>query len=311
MAVYETYSKRQKCLRGEFNDVYQHDKIPQKLRVQICNIYDSLFDYNAARMNAICDEVHYIIVNEDGKDRLEFERQDIEVDSNKSSIATVLISFAKRFADTDSFLTILELIVGFIYEQQECGNFSNLDLDEVIEEINIRFRESAVGYHIEPESLTIVRIDSNLVHSEVMQPVLGLLNSDPLYAGALHEFMTAHEHYRYGRYREAISNCGNSFESIMKAIHEKRGWNYEKGKATASPLIDSCAENGLFPSFQKEQLNQLKCLLRCGVPNIRNKVGSHGVGTDVTEVPEHLVSYMIHLMATNLLFLANAEKVLD
>lgn len=97
----------------------------------------------------------------------------------------------------------------------------------------------------------------------------------------------------------------------MKAIHEKRGWNYEKGKATASPLIDSCAENGLFPSFQKEQLNQLKCLLRCGVPNIRNKVGSHGVGTDVTEVPEHLVSYMIHLTATNLLFLANAEKVLD
>ncbi|EPO6927140.1 DUF7014 domain-containing protein [Escherichia coli] len=49
-------------------------------------------------------------------------------------------------------------------------------------------------------------------------------------------------------------------------------------------------------------------MLETGIPTIRNKNAGHGQGADIKEVPEELVSYMLHLTATNLLFLLKCEK---
>ncbi len=311
MAVYEIYSKRQKRLRGEFNDVYQYEDIPSKLRVQVCKIYNSFFSYNPQLMNLSCEAIYEILTTEYGVDSLNYSHQDINVHCNKSAKSQRLISFAKQYAEKDCFLDVLELLITFTSEQKELGSYSGLDLYEVIEEINIRFRENAVGYQLDSASLTIIRVDSQFVHSEVVKPTLTLLNADPAYAGALDEFMLAHEHYRHQNFKDAILNCGKSFESMLKAIHEKRGWTYDKNKDTANKLILSCVEKGLFPSFQQDQIMQVGKILECGVPTIRNKTAGHGQGSEVTEVPEHLVSYMIHLTATNLLFLAKADESLS
>lgn len=309
MAVHDIFSKRQKRLRGEFSDVYQYNDIPPKLRFQIVGIYKNIFDTNYQMMNDIYTFVKNALESEYGR-LLEYNSNEISYYGNKSRETQILLSFAGDYSNTEEFLDVLEVTIGRIVEIRKRIQMG-FKMSGLIDEINTRFKENAVGYQLDPDSLKIIRVDSQFIHSEVVKPTLTLLNSDPAYAGALDEFMLAHEHYRHRNFKDAIVNCGKSFESILKAIHEKRGWTYAKGKATASPLILSCVDKGLFPSYQQEQLIQLSSVLKSGVPTIRNNAGGHGDGLEVIDVPEHFVSYMIHLTATNLLFLANAEKNLQ
>ncbi|HDX8431732.1 TPA: hypothetical protein RQN22_001808 [Aeromonas dhakensis] len=310
MPVYEIYSKRQKRLRGEFNDVYQYEDIPSKLRVQISKIYDDVFNAHRLLMDRIFHAIHDILSREYGVDSLNCDHRAISSYSEKSRETQILLSFSKSESNTECFLDVLELIMEAVNNAVGQGSI-RFDIQKAIEEINIRFRENAVGYQLDSDSLRIIRVDSQFVHSEVVKPTLNLLNADPAYAGALDEFMLAHEHYRHQNFKDAILNCGKSFESMLKAIHEKHGWTYDKHKDTANKLILSCVEKGLFPSFQQDQLMQVGKILECGVPTIRNKTASHGQGLEVIEVPEHLVSYMIHLTATNLLFLAKSDEILS
>ncbi|QNF18495.1 hypothetical protein FT669_18030 [Aeromonas jandaei] len=309
MAVYEIYSKRQKRLRGEFSDVYQYDEIPLKLRVQISKIYDDIFNAHRSYMNREFKVIHDILTREYGIDSLKYNPRAIESRSEKSLHSQILLYFSKSESNTECFLDVLELIAETARDAVE-QHMMLFDIKSAIEEVNIRFKENAVGYQLDPDSLKIIRVDSQFVHSEVVKPALTLLNANAGYVGTLDEFMLAHEHYRHRNFKDAILNCGKSFESMLKAIHEKRGWAYDMHRDTANKLILSCVEKGLFPSFQQDQLIQVGKILECGVPTIRNKTAGHGQGPEVIEVPEHLVSYMIHLTATNLLFLANAEKAL-
>ncbi|HAX5771969.1 TPA: hypothetical protein JTW80_004632, partial [Escherichia coli] len=176
--------------------------------------------------------------------------------------------------------------------------------DAVIE-LNERFREHGVGYQFESEE--IIRIDSQLIHADVVKPTLILLSGEPLFEGANDEFLAAHEHYRHKRYKECLNDCLKSFESIMKAIHDKNNWKYSPND-TASKLINSCLSQNLIPAYLQSQFTSLKTMLETGIPTIRNKNAGHGQGADIKEVPEELVSYMLHLTATNLLFLLKCEK---
>lgn len=177
--------------------------------------------------------------------------------------------------------------------------------DEAIAELNERFREHGVGYQF--ESGEIIRIDSQMIHSEVVKPALIILGGEPLFNGANEEFLAAHEHYRHKRYKECLNDCLKSFESLMKAIHVKRKWPYNPHD-TASKLITSCLSHDLIPSYLQSQFTSLKTMLESGVPTIRNKNSGHGQGVDVLSVHEDMASYMLHLTATNLLFLARCEK---
>ena len=172
------------------------------------------------------------------------------------------------------------------------------------EELNDRFKEHGVGYQF--ANGKIIRTDSELIHSEVVKPALMLLNQKH-YAGAQAEFLKAHEHYRKGNAKEALSECLKAFESVMKAICDKRGWQYS-ANATARPLIQTCFDNGLIPPFWESHYSSLRNLLESGVPTGRNKVSGHGQGTTPTTVPDHLVAYMLHMTASAIVFLAEAEK---
>ncbi|HCZ8414366.1 TPA: hypothetical protein O4D25_003319, partial [Proteus mirabilis] len=121
------------------------------------------------------------------------------------------------------------------------------------------------------------------------------------------EYLSAHEHYRHERYKECLTDCCKSFESMLKAIHEINDWEYKKSDS-ASKLIKSCFDNELIPSYIQSQFTSLKTMLESGVPTIRNNISGHGQGTENKEVNEELVSYMLHLTATNLLFLADSQK---
>ncbi len=166
--------------------------------------------------------------------------------------------------------------------------------------------EHRIGYQL--ESGKIIRIDSKFMHSEVVKPALTVL-ADNMYKGANDEFLKAHEHYRHGRYKECLNECLKSFESTMKAIYTKRGWSYNE-KDTAHRLIGICFQNKLIPDYLQSKFNSLQSSLESGIPTVRNRTSAHGQGSEISEVPSYLASYLLHLTATTILLLADAEKAL-
>ncbi len=95
----------------------------------------------------------------------------------------------------------------------------------------------------------------------------------------------------------------------MKAICTKFNWDYNKTD-NASKLIDICFQNNLIPVYLKSKFTALQSSLRNGIPTVRNKEAAHGQGNEISEVPSYLASYLLHLTATTILFLADAEKAL-
>ena len=146
------------------------------------------------------------------------------------------------------------------------------------------------------------------MHSEAIKPAIRLLYKKR-YAGAQQEFLKAHQHYRRGETKEALNDCLKTLESLMKAICDKRRWSYPSN-ATAKALIDVCFENELIPKFWESQYSALRTLLESGVPTGRNKLSAHGQGTAPVEVPGHIAAYMLHMTASAIVFLAEAEAQL-
>jgi len=183
----------------------------------------------------------------------------------------------------------------------------NDNKSEIISSINRIFYKFGLGYQfIENE---IIRIDSELIHIEAVKPALRLLN-ETNYKGAQEEFLSAYEHYRHGKNKEALNDCLKTFESTMKAIISKQGWEVQEN-ANANKLIQVCFDNNLIPSFWQTQISSLKSMLESSVPTGRNKLSGHGQGVEVKKVPDHLVAYMLHMTASTLVFLTTAEKELD
>ena len=199
--------------------------------------------------------------------------------------------------------TIDAIEISFLY-LESLYKHAPSEIEDYIKELNYRFREHGVGYQY--TNGKIIRIDSHLIHSEVVKPALALLNQKH-YAGAQEEFLKAYEHYRKGNAKEALSECLKAFESVMKAICDKRGWGYNS-TAQAKHLIQACLDNGLIPPFWESHYSSLRSLLESSVPTGRNKLSGHGQGTTPTTVPDHLVAYMLHMTASAIVFLAEADR---
>jgi hypothetical protein len=303
MAIFDLYSKRQKRLRGEVTDVYKYTELPQGLKVQIIHIieeaigedhggYSSAGELYKNIKNALCREYGVFQLKEHAR-------------TNFSEIYDYFLAII----DIEKTLDIIELSFKYIdYEvRNNYWHYSgdNNTADDAINELNIRFKEAGVGYQF--ESGEIIKIDSQFLHAEAVKPTLKILGKGSHYQGVNDEFLSAHEHYRHQKYKECLNDCLKSFESIMKAIHTKRGWEFNQND-TSKKLINSCMVNGLIPEYMQSEFSSLRALLESGIPTIRNKEGGHGQGHDVTNVPEHLASYALHLTASTLLFLAKCDE---
>jgi hypothetical protein len=182
-----------------------------------------------------------------------------------------------------------------------------MSTDAAIEELNERFRWHGIGYQY--ESGLIIRVDSQFLHAETVKPALALLSSED-YAGANEEFLKAFEHYRHGRTKECLNECLKAFESTMKAICAKRKWPFNKSD-TAKTLIGVCFQQNLIPDLIQSHISAFRSTLESGIPTVRNKLSGHGQGATVVEVPSYYASYMLHLTATTIQLLVEAEKELS
>lgn len=310
MAVVDLYSKRSRRSRGEFPDVYQYSDLPGSLRTQIVQIWiDVLGNLQDSRYLGKEPSAWSYIVNTLRREYGVFNLCSRSYGGGDNPVSE-LCDFLLAEKDVEKALDAIELAFRVIDRITRSWDYLHRrDADErasqAIDELNTRFREHSVGFEYVSEE--IIRKDSQLLHEEAVKPALRLLQQGA-YRGPEEEFLLAHSHYRQGNNKEALNECLKAFESMMKAICDKRGWKYADN-ATASKLIQVLFDQELIPAFWQQSFTSLRSSLESSVPTGRNKLAGHGQGTEPTQVPNHLTAYMLHMTAASLVFLAEAEAL--
>jgi hypothetical protein len=298
--MWDTFSRRQKRLSGEFTDVFTYDEIPSPLRVQICNIWKECFGYpSVVRVvdrveNPAYIELHQGMANELGM---------VSFPANVDHVTAIFDFFLNR-ANTEQALDMIDMSLQYALHVHNDRGWRDMYYVkilpfEAIEQLNARFLQHGVGYSfISGTSPQLIRKDNEHLHQEAVLPALHLLHEQG-FAGADAEYREAHEHYRHGRYKECLVECNKAFESTMKTICSKKKWGC-KETDTASALINTCLENGLLPSFMKSHLG--------AIPTVRNKLGGHGQGEQPKEVQQFFAEYLLHETAVTIVLLVEAYK---
>ncbi len=315
MPVFDLFSYRKRLAEGARPDVFVYDTLPHPLRVQIVRIMQdaigqfhvdssySLIGLGAFQNNEGWRFIHDMVAREHGvfqlADAIKIDARCANFLLNCDSVdrALDLVEFSFRYIDE----TVREFDK---YDRLKRG--IKVTASDAIAELNERFRRAGVGYQFEEGR--IFRVDSELIHSEVVRPALRYLHQEG-FEGPRDEFIRAHKHYRAGEMQDAITDANNAFESTLKAICDQKGWSYSKGDR-ASDLLNIVRRNGLLPSYLDRSFDQLIATLKSGLPEVRNEEGAHGQGATPRETPNYVAAYALHLAAANILFLAEAHKAM-
>jgi hypothetical protein len=316
MPIYETFSKRQQKLKNQgMPTLYQFDILPNPFRIQVIHIWHSALGSGEENMKTnqfspaltpfefAWRLIHDTIAREIGVFSLgpgnspQFMKCEYFLLNTDIEGALDIIELSFRVIDTTMRSRSLDFMDRIKVSQEP---------DDAILELNHRFLEHGIGYQFMGGQL--VRVDSQYIHSQVVEPALLLLHAQG-FQGPEDEFVRAHEHYRHGKNKEAIVEALKAFESTMKAICDERQWQYSS-TGTAKDLINVLLTEGLIPSYLQSQFTSLRTILESGLPTVRNKTSGHGQGSSPVTVPDHLAAYALHLAATNIVFLVQSHKAL-
>ena len=178
----DLYSYRKRVAAGDVSDVFVYDELPEALRVQISLIWrDAIGPFFVGRTRSGLGDppnnsegwifIHNTVARERGVFVLGNE---VSVDDRCEAylLRTVSVEEALDVIEA-SFLYIDKVARGFISYDQEARGI-RVAADAAIDELNERFRRAGVGYQFEGGQ--IIRVDSELVHREVVRPVLRYLH---------------------------------------------------------------------------------------------------------------------------------------
>lgn len=298
MGIHDIYSRRKRLAEQGEPDVYVYDEVPSILRGQIQHIWNDAIgssQYNSSAWEAIRNQ----LCREKGLVSL----------TNSSNAKQDCIGYLNNEQSVDAWLDIIEMC--FIYVERVVGKFDSHDRrvrsitqasKEAVEELNTRFRLAAFGYRF--ESGQIIRVDSELLHAEVVKPALHFL-ADERFSGPRDEYLSAHAHYRAGENKDAVTDANNAFESTLKTICDLKGWEYPAG-ATASNLLKVTRDNNLLPDYLDKSFEQLAATLQSGLPKVRGEEGAHGQGAEPKATPDYIAAYALHLAAAKIVLLVEA-----
>ncbi len=290
--------------------IFTYDKLPREFCIQVIHIWvDAIGQYsedfygNGSKSNEAWVFIHKHLCKEYGLFELSprghdlFQKCQYFIQETTTERILDIIELTFRYIDF--------VIRGWSYYILKETNIEQKP-DDAIFELNQRFREHALGYQYIGGQ--IVRVDSDYIFKEAVEPAVKML-FDEGFKGASEEFLAAHEHFRKGRFKEAITDALKAFESVMKTICKRKNWEVADN-ATAKPLISTLLKNDLIPSNLQTQFSSLRDTLESGLPTVRNKNSGHGQGEKPIELPPHLVAYALHLAASNILFLIESYKTL-
>lgn len=304
MAVFELYSKRQSdAAKAGQADVYRYDVVTPAFRRQLLNIANSAFGddkYYDRRVHSWVHNKKWAWVDK----TYSHEKGIAPLGGKEHESVTVRKAYLSMLLD--DALDMTELIGFQLHTMDEENNKvygSRQDKPQPrMDEVNYRLREAGMGFQFEAGRLT--RVDSQLIHQEVIKPALTLL-SKPGFEGAQQEYLTAHAHYRSGQNKEAIAMAANALESTFKAIFDAKGWEYAKGPRI-SDLVKVAKGHSLWPDYLDNSFDQLVSTLQNGLPKIRDNDASHGQGATPKAVPDYITAYALHLAASKIVFIVSA-----
>lgn len=182
---------------------------------------------------------------------------------------------------------------------------SNKVIDQAITELNYRFKSHNLGYEFVNSQIII--IEDTLLHDETVKPALRLLFEED-FEGAEDEIRNAFKNRSKNDNKNAILEAEKAFESTLKTICDKIGYNYNKNKSTAKGLIEVLEKNNFYPKYMQAHLTALRTTLETGLPVVRNKLAGHGQGEEIKVISDEFADYALHLAATNISFLVGLYK---
>ncbi len=226
-----------------------------------------------------------------------FERSEETIDYLGKCSGEDFLDFIEYIFRVDSFNHLKLNRFEFV---KELNSFLEMDdLPYHITDFVTKKREMKISGKIIPFTETIsgpkvIMKESQLVHSQIIAPALQFLKH-PDYLNANNEFLEALEDYRKDDYKDCLTKCCSSFESVMKIICQNKGWTYEQ-KNTAKPLVDIIIKNtDLEPFFEQTLII---------VAILRNKLSSvHGDGVITKEISPQIAEYAINMTASSMLML--------
>lgn len=300
MTLPEIYSRRRRLESGRADDVFLYDEFPRKIRVQIIHIVEGALggyydDYgNRSEASGFYDYICEMIREELGV---------FQLAPHEKHQKAELISWFLAEANTDHLLDFIELTFRVIDRIVRGKPYkfrgTSKTPDAAVEELNARLLESSLGYQFREGR--VVRIDSELLHREVVLKVLQL-TGEKQFEAANAEYMKAHAHFRHGDYESCLVECAKAFESTLKIIGTQLDWGIGEND-NASRLIAAAVNSGFLSSYLSAGFTSLRAMLESGVPVPRNKDGGHGAGMKKRTVPAELASYQLHQTAATIVFL--------
>jgi hypothetical protein len=287
--IMETYAERQRRLEtGDTPDVYTYDTLPAKLKIQIFHVLtDGIGSFRSDSGRRYWTKLENLIARAEGL-------RELWQGADKKAACEMWFHMT---SDIRQLLSLVELGATMLEIEEK---------PELIEELNHRFRQNAVGYQFEGGQ--IIRIDSQFIHAELIKPAITHLSGNMAFEIANDEFMAAHKNYREGSNQDAVVAANRAFESTLKAICSKKNWPYESG-ARASDLIKVVRKHGLFPDYLDNSFDNYIAAMKSGLPGVRNNAGGHGAAPGSPEVPNYVAAYAIHLSAANIVLAIDASNI--
>lgn len=145
----------------------------------------------------------------------------------------------------------------------------------------------------------IICKNSESLHQSAIEPALYLLKGQE-FSHANAEFLNALDDFRKQDFGDCLTKCCSSFESVMKVLCARKSIPH-KQTDTASTLLRTLFGKGNLDSFWEQPLILIATL--------RNRLStSHGAGSQLKNVPEHVAMYAINATAAAMLLLSDEFK---
>jgi hypothetical protein len=177
-------------------------------------------------------------------------------------------------------------------------------LTAFVEETRIETRDTPFGKKDVTTKLVVaypkvIMRESEAMYLQAVAPALILL-SNPVFKNANSEYVGAHEDYRRGDYRDCLTKCGSSLESVLKICFHRKKWPYSE-KDTAQVLIQTLIANTTLDPYFKEPIMI--------VATLRNRLSSsHGAGVTPKTPERHLARYALNSTAAAILLITDELK---
>lgn len=148
-----------------------------------------------------------------------------------------------------------------------------------------------------------IKVDSEFLDYELALRTHQLLE-DSGYEGAMEELNDARNDLEAGDIKGAIRNACNSLESVLKTL-------LEQDKGSASHLIRKLYEVGFHNEIPDSVARSFGEQVLMSLPFMRNRLGGHGQGAEVVNVPKEYGQLAVHLSAAFSFFIVNRGLKLD